>query len=105
MRPDISGSYKGLVYCFSLKEAEEVKIILTEILTKVISKTIKIKIRRGCTEFGVAYPKYEEVDKKEEDLMKYNEKWLANEKLMDERYPKRKTSKEKLYWAQTPAFH
>ena len=96
MRPDISGSYKGLVYCFSLKEAEEVKIILTEILTKVISKTIKIKIRRGCTEFGVAYPKYEEVDKKEEDLMKYNEIWLANDKLMDERYPKRKTSKERV---------
>ena len=96
MRPDISGSYKGLVYCFSLKEAEEVKIILTEILTKVISKTIKIKIRRGCTEFGEAYPKYEEVDKKEEDLMKYNEKWLVNEKLMDERLPKRKTSKERV---------
>ena len=51
MRPDISGSYKGLVYCFSLKEAEEVKIILTEILTKVISKTIKIKIRRGYRKF------------------------------------------------------
>ena len=89
MRPDISGSYKGLVFCFSLKEAEEVKTILTEILTKVISKTIKIRIKRGCTEFEIAHPKYKEVDKEEKDLMKYNEKWLANEKFVDERYPKR----------------
>ena len=28
--------------------------------------------------------------------MKYNEKWLANEKLLDERLPKRKTSKERV---------
>jgi len=96
MRPDISGTYKGLVFCFSLKEAEEVKTILTEILTKVISKTIKIRIKRGCTEFEIAHPKYKEVDKEEKDLMKYNEKWLANEKFVDERYPKRKISKERV---------
>ena len=96
MRPDISGTYKGLVFCFSLKEAEEVKTILTEILTKTISKTIKIRIKRGCTEFEIAHPKYKEVDKEEKDLMKYNEKWLANEKFVDERYPKRKISKERV---------
>ena len=84
------------MFCFSLKEAEEVKTILTEILTKVISKTIKIRIKRGCTEFEIAHPKYKEVDKEEKDLMKYNEKWLANEKFVDERYPKRKTSKERV---------
>ena len=96
MRPGIPGSYKGLVFCFTLEEAEEVKTILTEVLTKVISEDIKIIIKRGCTEFELAYPDYKNVKGKEKDLMKYDEKWSSKEKIVDKVYPKRKTSKERI---------
>jgi hypothetical protein len=34
MRPEVSGDYKGYIYCFSLSEANEIQNQLTTILNK-----------------------------------------------------------------------
>ena len=75
-RTDIPGAYKGYVYCFSLDEANSIQAQMTEILDKTIVKNFIIKVKRGCSEFGIAYPEYKDPKKN----MKYNEDWNSKEK-------------------------
>jgi len=79
-RTDIPGAYKGYVYCFSLDEANSIEAQLTEILNKTIVKNFIIKVKRGCSEFGIAYPDYKDPKKN----MKYNEEWRSKEKIIDD---------------------
>ena len=82
-RPKISGVYKGYIYCSSLNEAYEVQNQVDAILKKKIKASIVISIKRGCSEFGVAYPEYKKINKNENTLMKYNEEWKEKENLTD----------------------
>jgi len=92
LRPDISGAYKGLIYCFSLDEANNIEAQLKQILEKTIIKNFIIKVKRGCTEFGIAYPEYKDLKKN----MKYNEEWRSKEKIIDEKLIKKNKSAKKV---------
>ena len=83
LRPNISGAYKGYIYCSSLNEAYEVQNQVDAILKKKIKASIVISVKRGCSEFGVAYPEYKKINKNENTLMKYNEEWKLEENLTD----------------------
>jgi hypothetical protein len=83
LRPNISGAYKGYIYCSSLNEAYEVQNQVDAILKKKIKASIVISVKRGCSEFGVAYPEYKKINKNENTLMKYNEEWKEKENLTD----------------------
>ena len=85
LRPEISGTYKGLIYCFNLNEANEIFIILKNILKNTINDEIQIKIRRGCSEFAISYPDYKEINQNGDQLMKYKDKWREKEKIVDEK--------------------
>ena len=85
LRPGIPGTYKGLVYCFNLKEANEIFNILKKIIKITISDEIQIKIRRGCSEFAISHPDYKEINQNGEQLMKYKEEWYQKEKIIDEK--------------------
>ena len=85
LRPKISGTYKGLIYCFNLDEANKIFIILKNILKKTINDEIQIKIRRGCSEFAISYPDYKEINQNGDQLMKYKDKWREKEKIIDEK--------------------
>ena len=54
---------------------------LKQILEKKIVKNFIIKVKRGCTEFGMAYPEYKDIKKN----MRYNEEWRNKEKIIDEK--------------------
>ena len=84
-RADISGAYKGYVYCRGLDEANNIEDQLKQMLGKTIVKNFTIKVKRGCTEFGMAYPEYKDLKKN----MKYNEKWRSKEKIIDEKLIKK----------------
>ena len=56
MRSKVPGSYKGYIYCFALSEANEIQKQLTDMLNKMINKNISITVKRGCSEYGIAYP-------------------------------------------------
>ena len=73
VRNKISGSYKGLIYCSSVNEANK---ILEEInpLLKLLSN-FRVNIKRGCTEFYNSFPNYKITNNNQKDYMKYNEKW------------------------------
>ena len=47
-------------------------------------KKLKIKIKRGCTEYGAEYPQYNNID---ENIMTYNSSWKKYENLIDKNYP------------------
>ena len=96
MRPEVAGAYKGYIYCFSLGEANEIQNQLTTILNKKINKNISIAVKRGCSEFGIAYPEYKKINQNDGQLMKYNEKWRSKEKLIDDKLAKRDQSKQRV---------
>ena len=81
LRENVSGMYKGYIYCRSLDEANSIENQLKKILSKTIVKNFLVKVKRGCTEFGVLYPEYKDIKKN----MKYDEKWRDKEKIVDEK--------------------
>ena len=82
LRPGISGTYKGLIYSSSLDDAKNIKNYTKPILDKLIKNNFTVKIKRGCTEFDLAFPGYKEVDSL--DQIKYNHNWKKKEKLIDD---------------------
>ena len=96
MRPEVSGDYKGYIYCFSLSEANEIQNQLTATLNKKINKNISITVKRGCSEFGIAYPQYKKINQNDGQLMKYKEEWSSKEKLIDNKLAKRDQSKQRV---------
>ena len=81
LRENVSGMYKGYIYCRSLDEANSIENQLKKILSKTIVKNFLVKVKRGCTEFGMLYPEYKDIKKN----MKYDEKWRDKEKIVDEK--------------------
>lgn len=81
LRSGIPGTYKGLIYCSSVEEAESVFEIVKLYMQKLMLDNFDIKIKRGCTEFDLAFPGYKKVD----DLNKivYDEEWTKKEELID----------------------
>ena len=81
LRPGIPGTYKGLIYCSSIEEAERVFEIVKPYMQKLMLDNFDIKIKRGCTEFDLVFPGYKKVD----DLNKivYDEEWTKKEELID----------------------
>ena len=84
LRPNIEGTYKSLIYCESLDEAELMLKKLKVIFGKIINENININVKRGCTEFAMAYPAYKDY---KNDLMKYEENWKEKEDLIDKKFP------------------
>ena len=81
VRPNVLGTYKGLIYCSGIDEANEILKVITPILDKFI--TGKVKIKRGCTEYSDAFPNYKVTDKNEINFMEYNERWIEKEIFFD----------------------
>ena len=96
MRSEVSGDYKGYIYCFSLSEANEIQNQLTTILNKKINENISITVKRGCSEYGIAYPQYKKINQNNGQLMKYNEEWRSKEKFIDDKLAKRDQSKHRV---------
>ena len=81
-RPNIPGSYKGLIYCNSLEESEYIQNQIIKILDKNFNKQLLCKIKRGCTEFGM---KYSEYDNLTNAAMTYKPEWKMYENSVDEK--------------------
>ena len=83
-RSNIPGKYKGLIYCDSLKESEFIQNQLIKIIDQNFNKKLLCKIKRGCTEFGMKYPKYDNLTS---DAMTYKKEWKIYENSVDEKNP------------------
>jgi tetratricopeptide (TPR) repeat protein len=83
MRPEISGTYKGFIYCKSLDEGKEILNIVQPIVDETIVRGIPIFVKRGCSEFAIAYPAYGHITDNKIQEMTYNEEWRKHEAAAD----------------------
>ena len=90
LRPEISGAYKGLVYCQSLEEGNDVLNRVQRVIQDEISATIAISLKRGCSEYKAAYPDYD-VWKDGVPVMQYNDAWKKHETYVDKNLLRRIT--------------
>ena len=91
MRSEISGFYKGLIYCSSLKEAYQIADYLEMVVKEKIGSGLPLAVKRGCSEYPIAFPDYKEINKSGAQLMNYNEDW----KLIEEDYDSKNAIKSK----------
>jgi hypothetical protein len=79
-RNDVTEHYTGLIYFQDLYKAKKSLNFLKTILASEISPEIRIFIKRGCTEFGKAYPEYAEPNQNKE---LYTKAWKETEDNFD----------------------
>ncbi|MDC0146989.1 hypothetical protein OAH94_06545, partial [Amylibacter sp.] len=84
VRPNIPGSYKGLIYCRGIDQARIVKKQL-DVQVKNIDKNLIAKIKKGCSEFPLAFPEYGKVAESEEETMQFPQEWQALEAEFDDK--------------------
>mgnify|MGYP003956145847 CR=1 FL=1 len=96
VRPYVASTYVGFIYCYTLEEADQVQNKLAKLCAKSIDKNIKIKIKRGCSEFSITHPNYKEINNKSKNFMKYDESWIEKEKNIDKKIPERNKYSKRL---------
>tara|TARA_Y100001968_G_scaffold185090_1_gene169527 strand:+ start:2 stop:1615 length:1614 start_codon:yes stop_codon:yes gene_type:complete len=82
-RTNISGFYKGLIYCLGLNEALDISKQLNIHLRNNIRIDLLSKVKRGCSEYPLEFPKYKEIKISGNQPMNYNENWRSIEKEID----------------------
>ena len=91
LRPKVSGTYKGLIYCSSMEEANKILEEINPIIDRLI--ICKIKIKRGCSEYLDIFPDYKVTNKENINFMNYKESWKTKEEVFDSTYIKRNVKK------------
>ena len=83
MRPNISGFYKGLIYCYGLKEANQTANYVKKIINENISSKLLVTVKRGCSEYPISFPNYKKINNFGDQPMNYNENWKSIEEKYD----------------------
>jgi tetratricopeptide (TPR) repeat protein len=89
-RHNISGNYKGYIYCDGIDEAQKVFDKISDTINKIKFEKIKIEIKHGCSEFYVSYPDYKKINVNNGQQMEYEKKWKEKELIIDNKTPLRK---------------
>ena len=87
LRTNISGYYKGLIYCNGLKQANYIAKYLNGIIKTRIGPDIPVIVKRGCSEYPLSFPQYIELDNHGSPVMNYNEDWRSIEDAYDKKNP------------------
>ena len=86
-RHNISGNYKGYIYCDGIDEAQKVFDKISDTINKITFEKIKIEIKHGCSEFYVSYPEYKKINVNNGLQMEYGENWKEKELIIDNKIP------------------
>jgi len=84
-RAQVSGTYKGYIYCRGIEEAKRIVNMIQKPIAQEISKKIPITVKRGCSEYSLVYPEYAQIGKSI-TMMKYKEEWQIYEDIVDEKF-------------------
>ncbi|MEJ2688619.1 MAG: tetratricopeptide repeat protein [Deltaproteobacteria bacterium] len=79
LRHNIFGPYKGYIYCQDINDGKEILNIVQPLVNKAVSQGISSGIKRGCSEFQIAYPGYADISENNNQLMSYKEEWRQYE--------------------------
>ena len=74
-----------MIYCDCFEEADIISKKLILEIEKKIGKKLPVRIKRGCSEYGLAFPEYKEIDKSSSGFMNYNANWKKIERQYDNR--------------------
>ena len=83
LRPDVSGFYKGLIYCKNLEEANEIAMQLKLEVSERIRSDLKVVVKRGCSEYEIAFPGYDNLARSDLPTINYDERWKDIEDEFD----------------------
>ena len=83
LRNNVSGFYKGLIYCSGLDEALEISKKLNVKIQQNIRIDLKSKVKRGCSEYALEFPDYKNLNISGDQPMKYKESWRNIENIID----------------------
>lgn len=84
-REQITGSYGGLIYCTGIDEAMTVHETVEKLTREAIGDSVEVGIKRGCSEFGVAYSEYAKVEQGK-TFMDYDQDWAKHEEAIDKEF-------------------
>lgn len=84
LRENISGAYKGFVYCNGIDEGRELEQFTHHAVSAEISAKIPVSLKRGCTEYAITWPDYSPPNG--EFPMEYREDWQETELLADKSF-------------------
>ena len=82
-RPDIEGSYAGLIYYQDLNECDLHVKGIKRIIDENISSNSMVIRKRGCSEYPVKYPEYGLFDENNHPIMQYKPEWKDIESNFD----------------------
>lgn len=83
LRPEIPGFYKGLIYCSSLEVATRIARKVDVVVKKKTGTCLKVIVKRGCSEYPIKFPDYEDINYSGPQLMNYDENWRVIEERHD----------------------
>lgn len=83
-RANIPGTYKGFIYCIGIEEGNDVLERAHRVVSEEISAKIPVTLKRGCSEYALAYPGYEKVDQGA-GAMEFKNEWQKYEDLAEEK--------------------
>lgn len=83
-RTEIPGTYGGLIYIVGVEEAVNLFESFEKILKTEISGDIPISLKRGCSEYDLAYPGFAQVDQGQSGV-EYREEWSQYEQIVDQK--------------------
>jgi len=86
-RPEVSGFYKGVIFCSGLEQANTISKDLDIIIKQSIDSGLTSQVKRGCSEYPISYPNYKEINNSGPQLMNYKEEWKVIEVAHDEEKP------------------
>lgn len=81
-REQVSGAYKGFVYCTGINEGKAVLKIIQQMVSTHISEDIPVTLKRGCSEYALAYPDYSPIAP-DTRAMEYDPAWMQIEEQAD----------------------
>ena len=96
LRSNISGFYKGLIYCNGLKQANNIAQHLDSIIKYRIGPDVPIIVKRGCSEYPLSYPGYIEINNHGNQEMNFNEDWKTIEETYDKKNPQNLNKKRRV---------
>lgn len=82
-RKQVSGFYTGLIYCRGIEEGKKILKTVQKIIPEEISKNIPITLKRGCSEYALAYPEFAKIENGE-SAMEYLDEWQEYENHADQ---------------------
>jgi hypothetical protein len=81
-----SGTYKGYIFCRGAEDGKATLELAKKVISEHISPEVNVELKRGCSEYAIKYPKFEQAvpgKKRGQHVMEYKKSWRTQEAFFD----------------------